>query len=500
MKHPKTRRPFAKCNFPWSCAFLFLFVSLSSCHTRTEIQGDILLRNVNRIDMQTGAVTTLPGILIEKDRIKYVLGSANPSGVRIVAETVIDATGKYIIPGLWDMHAHPDDPEVWRMNPTVEARSRLMPLFVCYGVTGIRDMGGDIELVKQWRSQYKEGKLLAPKIYAAGPLLDGPNPMWDGSVGINGPAEVQAVADSLIAQGVDFLKVYSLLPRDTYLALSDYARKIDFPFVGHVPFTVPPSEAAVTGMKSQEHLLEILKECSPKPSPAFLAELDNIGDRIQRSNTLNDFRLSSFNEIKADSLYDLFVEYDIWHCPTLSMWQKNAWYEQELEKDKALLAYLPQYLQDYWTPEINDHLQNRDNIEYIATKKRLYELYLKMVKRMHEKGVRLLAGTDMGANPLCHPGIGLHNELKAFVEAGLTPFEALQTATINPALFFGIENDYGSVDEGKKADLVVLNRNPLESIDHISAIAFVLRDGLLLDAYQIEGIKGKILQANTRIE
>ena len=164
MKHPKSYRPPAKWNIFRFCVFLSFFVFLASCHTRTEIRGDILLRNVDRIDMQTGAVTNLKGILIEKDRIKYVLGSDNPSGVHLVAETVIDATGKYIIPGLWDMHAHPDDPEVWRMNPTVEARSRLMPLFVCYGVTGIRDMGGDIELVKRWRSQYKVGKLLGPKM------------------------------------------------------------------------------------------------------------------------------------------------------------------------------------------------------------------------------------------------------------------------------------------------------------------------------------------------
>ena len=469
---------------------------LWSCGETREITGDLLIRHVNLIDLSGGEVLPACSVLIANDRIAFILDPSQNSDIRLKAPKSIDATGMYLIPGLWDMHAHPDDPEVWRMQPTEEAKNTLLPLFVVNGVTGIRDMGGDIGLVKRWRAAYEKGELLAPQIVAGGPLLDGPNPMWDGSVGISGPEAVKPVVDSLINQGVDFLKVYSLLPRETYLALSTYANEIGFPFVGHVPYTVLPSEAAQTGMKGQEHLLEILRECADPPPQALLDSLEGLNDRIERSNGLNAFRLATYRESRADSLFALFRELGTWHCPTLSMWQKNAWYESELEKDRPLLEYLPPYLRTYWTPEVNDHLKNRDREAYIAIKQRLYERYLQMVGRMQELGVPLLAGTDMGANPLCHPGEGVHNELEALVEAGLTPLQALRTATLNPAAFLGIEADYGTLETGKKADLVVLGGNPLESIGQTRNIAFVLRDGQLLDAARLSAIRQEILAQN----
>ncbi|NAY91278.1 amidohydrolase family protein [Muricauda sp. JGD-17] len=473
---------------------LLIGLLASACQEKEKLIGDTLISNINIVDVKTGKILPTQDILIDGDHI----ASIRPSNTANYAkQSHIDGEGKYIIPGLWDMHAHPDDPEVWRMNPKEEEKERLLPLFVVNGVTGIRDMGGDLNLVKRWQSKYANGELLVPKIFAGGPLLDGPNPMWDGSVGIAGPEQVKYVVDSLIHEGVDFLKVYSLLPRETYLELSRYAQEIDFPFVGHVPFTVLPSEAAATGMKSQEHLLEILKECADKPDEQFLKKLGSIENRIERSNKINDFRLKTFDGFKADSLYSIFKEQGIWHCPTLSMWYKNAWYEQEWGRDLELTELLPPYLQAYWTPEHNDHLQFRDNTDFIKTKQRLYQLYQEMVKNMNDKGVLLLAGTDVGANPLCHPGVGVHNELEALVEAGLTPAEALKTATLNPALFFEITEEYGTVSEGKRADLVLLEGNPLEDINAIRSISNVIRDGRVFDSEKIFEIKKSIQKINT---
>lgn len=473
---------------------IVLCAVLVSCLKRTQVKGNILIKDVHVVDVEHGVVELNRNLVISDDRIVHIDSTAQ--GFDYKVNRIIDGSGKYVVPGLWDMHAHPDDPEVWRMDPEAEKRNLLMPLFVVNGVMGIRDMAGSIDVIKTWRKQYESGELLVPKIVAGGPLLDGPNPMWDGSVGIDSPDKVKQVVDSLILEGVDFLKVYSLLPRDTYLALSAYANQIDFPFVGHVPFTVSPSEAAETGMKSQEHLLEILKECADTPTEAFMVDVRKMENGIDRSNAINAFRLETFDEGKADALYDLFVEKQIWHCPTLSMWYKNAWYEEELQKDKRLMAYLPNYLQEYWTPEVNDHLTHRDNKNFIATKKRSYQLYLKMVKRMHEKGVLLLAGTDTGANPLCFPGVGVHNELEALVEAGLSPLEALKTATLNPALFLEIKKDYGTVSVGKMADLVLLEQNPLEDISNVRKINAVIRGGKLFDTAQIKAIKDSIMENN----
>ncbi|WP_222983889.1 amidohydrolase family protein [Flagellimonas meishanensis] len=473
--------------------YFLVAMLLCGCQENEQLVGDTLITNVNIVDVESGKIIPEQDVLISGERIKSIRPSKK---ARYTAPNQINGAGKYMIPGLWDMHAHPDDPEVWRMDPKTEEKDRLLPLFVINGVTGIRDMGGDIDLVKRWRENYASGELFAPKIFAGGPLLDGPNPMWDGSVGIEGPEQVKNVVDSLINAGVDFLKVYSLLPRETYLELSKYANEIDFPFVGHVPFTVPPSEAAATGMKSQEHLLEILKECAAEPNEEFMNALGKMENRIDRSNKMNDFRLNTFDRIKADSLYTTFKKHGIWHCPTLSMWQKNAWYEQEWEKDLGHTELLPPYLRAYWTPEHNDHLQNRDNEDYIKTKQRLYGLYQEMVREMNKKGVLLLAGTDVGANPLCHPGVGVHNELEALVQAGLTPSEALKTATLNPAIFFKIQNDYGSVSEGKIADLVLLNGNPLEQMDNTRKIDMVIREGNVLGSERIAEIKNGIRAAN----
>lgn len=468
---------------------------LISCQKRELIKGDTLIKSVQIVDVERGLVTSNRNLIILGDKIVHIDSTTQNFNYKITQ--IVDGSGKFIIPGLWDMHAHPDDPEVWRMKPEADKRDFLMPLFVVHGVTGIRDMAGSLDVIKTWRKRYEAGELLVPEIFAGGPLLDGPNPMWDGSVGIDSPEKVKHIVDSLITEGVDFLKVYSLLPKDTYFALSAYANEINFPFVGHVPFTVPPSEAAETGMKSQEHLLEILKECSDTPSEGYLNELRALENPIDRSNAINAFRLSTFNEARADTLYDLFVEKKIWHCPTLSMWYKNAWYEEEQPKDEPLLAYLPKYLQEYWTPEINDHLTNRNNRKFIELKKELYHLYLKMVKRMHEKGVMLLAGTDTGANPLCFPGVGVHNELQALVDCGLSPAEALKTATINPAIFLEINEHYGTVGVGKVADLALLSKNPLEDIENIRSISTVVRDGQVIDSSKIAAIKNFIKKENS---
>lgn len=475
------------------CFFTVLFFGLfGSCSKNPVISGDTLISDVNVVDVASGVIMPHQDIVIRRNRIAHI-ANADGADEYKVART-LNASGKYIIPGLWDMHAHPDDPEVWRMHPGERQKDSLMPLFIAFGVTGIRDMGGSLELVKRWRALYKQGELLAPEIYACGPLLDGPNPMWDGSVGIRGPEQVPEIVDSLMAAGADFLKIYSLLPRDTYFALSKYATEKDIPFAGHVPFTVLPSEAALTGMKSQEHLLEILKECAGPVPEALLDSIQGLESAVARSNAINAFRLGSFREAKADSLYKLFAAKDIWHCPTLSMWFKNAWYEEELPADSVYLNLLPQYIQRYWRTDTNDHLGHRQDSAYINTKKELYKTYLDMVRGMHENGVKLLAGTDTGANPLCFPGLGVHNELQALTEAGLTPAEALKTATINPAEFLGIGNTYGSVTEGKVADLVLLNKNPLAEIGNSLKIAAVIRDGRLLDSIGLVELKHRLRQ------
>jgi hypothetical protein len=253
--------------------------------------------------------------------------------------------------------------------------------------------------------------------------------------------------------------------------------------VGHVPYEVLPSEAARSGMKSQEHLLEILLECSARSKDISTGNVDygDLETGIEKYIYKQNLIIDTFDSSKFQNLVETLLETNSYITPTLSMWSKNAWYERELESDSLLFDFLPPYLRKYWAVEINDHLRYRDHLDLIEVKKRLYHEYEKLVKAFHQAGVKILAGTDMGANPLCFPGIGVHNELEALTNAGLSPAEALRTTCLNPALFLEIDSDYGSVESGKVADLVLLEANPLEDINHVRSIWGVILEGELYD-------------------
>ncbi len=451
-----------------------------------------MLRDIWVVDVVDGSLLSRPqDVLIIDDKISSITDSGTLTPPADIMQ--IDGHQKYLIPGLWDMHAHPDDPELWRMNPVVEHRDLLMPQFVIHGVTGIRDMAGSLAEAHRWEKLGADDQLLTPRIVACGPLLDGPNPMWDGSLGLADQSRIKPSVDSLMNAGADFLKVYSLLPRDLFFTLSRYAVQQQIPMVGHVPTEVLPSEAAVSGMKSQEHLLEILKECSSR-SQQLKAGLITFEQPtgLERYIARQRFLLDTFDEEQWEQLIQVFVEQDTWHTPTLSMWYKNAWFESELVKDRPLYDYLPPYIQTYWTTEHNDHLKYRENESFISLKQDLYRFYEKLTLDLHRAGVRIMAGTDTGANPLCWPGNGVHNELEALVNAGLLPAEALKTATINPALFLGIEAELGTVEVGKVADVVILDSNPLVNISAISQVWGVIKAGKFIGPKERQQILNQI--------
>lgn len=462
---------------------ILLFLSVTS-FAQFHKRADMALENVNIVDVENGTIITNMDVIVKGDRIHDVVRSGS---VEIDAIRRVDASGQYLIPGLWDMHAHPDDPEMWRMNPDEAGRDLLLPLFVMHGVTGIRDMAGSLKVVNEWREKMASGSLLGPKIVAAGPLIDGPNPMWDGSIGIPSTKAVIGKVDSLVESGVDFLKVYSLLPDSIYHAMSEYATSIDFPFCGHVPQTVTNRAASKSGMKSLEHLLDIPLECSSKEREIRNNTIDYGGlqDRLSKYVFRNKLIIETYDPKKAKALYKEFVNNDTWITPTISMWYKNAYFEEEVKKDQVHLKYLPNYMQKYWTPQVNDHLRYRQQ-EFLEVKKLQVEHYKQIIKDMHEAGVQLLAGTDTGANPLCWPGLGLHLEIAMMEEAGLSPAEALKTATINPAIYLGIDKDYGTISSGKFADMVLLSKNPLETVSNTQSIAGVIKSGSYFSKKRIE--------------
>jgi imidazolonepropionase-like amidohydrolase len=374
--------------------------------------------------------------------------------------TVVEARGKYLIPGLWDMHVHTVFGDWLPRNERV-----TLPLFVANGITGVRDMGSDLDVVKQWRAQIDAGKLLGPRMYIAGPMLDGPVPRFPSSAPVANAADGRRVVDELKAQGVDFIKIQSLIPRDGYFAAADEAKKIGITFVGHVPDAVRASEASNAGQKSIEHFTGIFEGSS------------TIEDQLIVGPKSLGRNVSTFDPERARKLIELMVKNQTWQVPTL-VWERGQWLIDDIDlSHDPLTKYAPKaWTERTWPMFVKAILSDMDT-DPLPVRKHFFQMELDMTLAMFRAGVPFMAGTDTAAGVHIFPGFSLHQELALFVQAGLTPMQALQTATRNPAQFMGRLSDMGTVEKGKFADLVLLDANPLDDIANTRRIRGVMLAG-----------------------
>jgi imidazolonepropionase-like amidohydrolase len=441
----------------------------------------LVLAHVTVIDVAGGPTFSDAAVVIEGGRILAVGKSAGmvfPGNARI-----IDGTGKFLIPGLWDMHVHISHEEIF------------FPLLVAHGISGIREMGNDFDLIRSWRKAIGEGRLLGPRIFAAGPIIDGPD-IRIPKMRINAATEEEgrAAVDGLKKRGVDFIKVWSLLSRPAYFGIADEAIKTGLTFVGHVPLNVTAREASEAGQKSIEHLANILLGCSREESRLMKERSDAVGMGTpgaalrflefwfyRQSKELAD----SFDTDKARDLFRMLHRKETWICPTLSLWRPYAFPEDPVYKNDSRLKYVP----NEWNPKTMWFLKDQTEADLVQVRK-VFVKNMEIVGAMHREGVLILAGTD---TPNIHlfPGFALHDELALLVEAGLTPLEALQTATINPAIFMGTLNSMGTVEKGKRADLVVLDADPRADISNLGKIRSVVIDGRFLDRAELDGLMEK---------
>ncbi len=387
-----------------------------------------------------------------------------PNGAQIV-----DASGKFLIPGLWDMHVHtifgdwlPKDEKI------------TLPLFVANGVTGVRDMGSDLEPVKQWRSEIAAGKLLGPRMIIAGPMLDGPTPHFPSSAPVSDAASGRKTVDDLKTAGVDFIKIQSLVPRDGYFAAAAEANKLGITFVGHVPDAVRASEASNAGQKSIEHFTGVFEGCS------------TIEDRLLKGPKTLGQNVATFDPKKAKALIALFAKNQTWQVPTLA-WERGQWLVDEIDLSQdPLIKYAPAVWKDRTWPMFKRDILKTMDTDPLPVRKRFVQMELEMTLAMFRAGVPFMAGTDTAAGVHIFPGFSLHQELALFVKAGLTPMEALQTATLNPAKFLGDTADMGTVEKGKIADLVLLDANPLDDINNTRKIRAVVLAGQYFSRAQLD--------------
>jgi imidazolonepropionase-like amidohydrolase len=463
---------------------LLVILAIAALGTSERLPGGstspLVITDVTVIDATGSPPQPDRTVVIVKGQIASIQPAAQST--KPAHAQVVDGHGLYMIPGLWDMHAH----------AFADASAYLLPLFyfqlsLANGVTGLRDMAGfadNIEADEQWRSALQAGSVLGPELLMAGSLVDGPHPTYPRSVTVGTPAEAKRAVDSLIARRVDFIKVYNMLPREEYLALAAEARARGIPFAGHVPLAVPAGEAADVGQASFEHLWGLLLGCSSREQELrskMLAEANRPGTRPTQLRPHNLFArelADSYDPHKAAALFAKLVQDHTWQVPTLSVLHMLAYIEELRAENDPRLRFFSRELQQEWNPARDWRLNQRDAKE-IANSRLLFEQDLKLVRAMHAAGIKMLAGTD-STEPYTFPGFTLHDELAWLVRAGLSPMEALQSATRSPAEFLHRSDRLGTVQVGKNADLVLLTANPIEDIHNTRKIAAVILHGKYL--------------------
>jgi len=404
---------------------------------------------------------------------------------------VIDGAGKFLIPGLWDMHVHgaSDVRAPW---------SHL--LFLANGVVGVRDMSGPPD-AHAWRAKQASNEDPSPTIYLGSPIVDGPNPVWPESIVVTDEAQGREVVEQQRTHGADFIKVYSKLSRDAYFAIADEANKCGIPFEGHVPELVTAAEASGAGQKSIEHLTRVADACSreeksidsemQRQEALFRASGATRSQKIDSGKSiirLNMRVVDTFDEATAQSLFALFVKNRTWQCPTLTL--LRAQIDNPLLANDPRLKYLSGEVRAKWNDGYYKNVPPEPRAAIVKLSKLQFDESVKLVGLMYRAGVRILAGTDT-MNPQCFPGFGIHDELALLVDAGLSPLAALQAATRNAAEFMGQLDRRGTIEAGKTADLVLLDKNPLVDIHNTRAIQAVVLGGKLYSRLALDAMLAK---------
>lgn len=463
-------------------------ILLSVVTVDANAQNHFAITPVTVVDVADGSLDPGQTVVVEGDRIVRV-GHADevevPEGARVV-----DGSGGYLIPGLWDMHIHTVNNRQW-----IDA---FFPLLIANGVTGVRDMWHYREMAEEAAAAVAGGDLPGPaRIITPGHLIDGPARIWPNSLVAYTPDQGVHLVDSLHAAGVPFIKVYSSLTPPTYAAIAARANELGIPFVGHIPAGVQAADASEAGQRSLEHVFGLLEGCSADEDAilrafgqAMAAAMQGAEGQTVRGAFEERHRrtIETQDEETCRALADLFVENETWLVPTLLAMRGDVFLHELAAEGDDRLRYFPSWVPEAeWAPWVPPSDQEPSPFAPVLATRATWERVHDVLDMMVDRGVPILAGTD-APNPWTLPGFGIHDELELLVEAGLTPLQALRAATLNPARFLGRTDALGTVDEGKLADLVLLGANPLEDISNTQQIRAVVADGRLYDRAALDGI------------
>ena len=434
----------------------------------------LVFTHVTVIDTATGALLLDTVVIVTGDRIEQM---GTKRHVKVPKDgKIIDSTGKFMIPGLWDMHVH-----AFFDDRAESGRDVTLPLFIANGVTGVRDMGSNLEPVLQARKDIEDKRLLGPRMIVSGPMLDGPKSTYKSAIAIATPGDGRRAVDMLKSRGVDFIKIQSYVPRDAYFAIVDECKKQKITFVGHVPDSVRGTEASNAGQKSFEHLIGIFEASST-------ADDEMVKGRAKGPGRF----LDTYDATKEAAIIQLLAQNRTWQCPTL-FWERGQWLVDVIDPNKDPdVKYAPVSWREKGWPKATKTIIKEMDTDPVPIRENFVQHELDIAKKLNQAGVPFLAGTDCPAGVDVLPGFSLHLELQRFVAAGFTPLEALQTATLRPAQFLDKLNDYGTVETGKVADLVLLDANPLDDIRNTQKIAGVVAGGRYFSRANLDRILGDV--------
>lgn len=439
-------------------ALLLAFVL--SCNAPTQV--DVLITNVHIIDVEKGEVIKNQLIAISGNTIMAVDDASNSANYQY--KELINGDGKFAMPGLWDNHVHFRGGE-----DLIEQNKTMLPMFLAFGVTTVRDGGGDITpALQRWQQEIENGELAGPSIFTPGPKLDGSNPTWEGSIHVETIEDAITALDSLEGISADFVKIYDgNLSPDAYYAVISEAEARGLNVTGHMPLSADLMTVVNLGLDGIEHLYYALTETAVN------------ADEIQQENpgyAAITPLMDNYNDELADQVYAQLAESEFYVTPTLHIGRTLAELNITDHANDSLLAYM--------APEIIETFQRRirsaarGGERYTKQRQHWGEAFRGMVKPMHKAGIYILAGSDCGPfNSYVYPGASIHEELEELVNSGLRPQEALATSIINGPRFFDLLDEYGSLEASKMADIILLQSNPLEDITSTKSVVMTIKNG-----------------------
>jgi imidazolonepropionase-like amidohydrolase len=471
---------------------LSLAASLLPLQAVAQEKADVLIRHATVVDVEHARTIPNQAVATKGERIMAVGKDADVAKAWS-APRQIEAKGRYLIPGLWDMHVH------FGGGPAlVDENKALLPLYIAYGITTIRDCSGDLPYdVLKWRGEIADGKLFGPTLFSSGPKIEGIKPVWKGTLETGSEADVDAAVAKLTALKVDFVKITdSTLKPDLFLYAVRKARAAGLRVSAHIPMADTIEQAVDAGLSSIEHL-DYAYKAGVKNEAQIAADFG--AGRITRAQAQAELD-KGFDTQTAMKAYRNLRDHNVFVTPTLNVERTLAYLDSDDHSKDAFLAYIG--------PGIRKTYQWRIDRAAKATPEQIEARHLEyrhtaaVLPMLEKAGVTIMAGTDAGfLNSFDYPALALHQELALYVKTGLTPAEALAAATRAGPAWFGLLDRYGSVETGKQADLVLLDRNPLEDITATQAIDTVILRGTVEDRAALDRLladaKAKVARWNT---